>query len=80
MEIDKLAESRDWQGVILAAARFESNQTFDGESSFLASSASRSSQWTGSATFDGESSFSSRPFSCVSEGGHVGPMHYCGRM
>ena len=80
MEIDKLVESRDWQGVVLAAARFKSDQTFDGESSFLASSASRSSRWTGSATFDGESSFSLRPFTCVLEGGHVGSMHYCGRM
>ena len=58
MEIDKLVKSGDWQGVVLAAARFEADQTFDGESSFLASSASWSSQWTGSATFDGESSFS----------------------
>jgi len=50
VEIDKLVESGDWQGVVLAAARFEADQTFDGESSFSASSASRSSRWTGSAT------------------------------
>ena len=50
MEIDKLVKSRDWQGVVLVAVRFEADQTFDGESSFLALSASRSSQWTGSVT------------------------------
>jgi len=50
VEIDKLVENGDWQGVVLAAARFEADQTFDGESSFSASSASRSSRWTGSAT------------------------------
>mmetsp|Transcript_34080 Transcript_34080/g.59899 ORF Transcript_34080/g.59899 Transcript_34080/m.59899 type:complete len:1382 (+) Transcript_34080:155-4300(+) len=55
VEIDKLVENGDWQAVVLAAARFEADQTFDGESSFSASgtsqsSMSRSSRWTGSAT------------------------------
>ena len=44
VEIDKLVDAGDWQGVVLAAARFEADQTFDGES------ASNSSRWTGSAT------------------------------
>eukprot|EP00571_Detonula_confervacea_P009844 CAMPEP_0172299208 /NCGR_PEP_ID=MMETSP1058-20130122/1563_1 /TAXON_ID=83371 /ORGANISM="Detonula confervacea, Strain CCMP 353" /LENGTH=1352 /DNA_ID=CAMNT_0013008569 /DNA_START=322 /DNA_END=4380 /DNA_ORIENTATION=+ len=48
VEIDKLVESGDWHGVVLAAARFEADQTFDGESISL--SASASSRWTGSAT------------------------------
>ncbi|KAL7536536.1 hypothetical protein ACHAXR_010492 [Thalassiosira sp. AJA248-18] len=47
-EIDKLVESGDWQGVVLAAARFEADQTFDGGS--YSGSASQSSRWTGSAT------------------------------
>ena len=47
-EIDKLVETGDWQGVVLAAARFEADQTFDGES--FSASASQSSRWTGSAT------------------------------
>ena len=46
-EIDKLVESGDWQGVVLAAARFEADQTFDGES--VSASASQSSRYTGSA-------------------------------
>ena len=46
VEIDKLVEAGDWQGVVLAAARFEADQTFDGESSYSAS-ASQSSRWTG---------------------------------
>jgi len=51
VEIDKLVEAGDWQGVVLAAARFEADQTFDGESSFSASGTSQSSsRWTGSAT------------------------------
>lgn len=55
VEIDKLVENGDWEAVVLAAARFEADQTFDGESSFSASgtsqsSMSRSSRWTGSAT------------------------------
>jgi len=50
LEIDKLVESGDWQGVVLAAARFEADTTFDGESSYSASGASQSSRWTGSAT------------------------------
>jgi len=48
VEIDKLVEAGDWQGVVLAAARFEADQTFDGES--FSASASQSSRWTGSAT------------------------------
>jgi len=48
IEIDKLVEAGDWQGVVLAAARFEADQTFDGES--FSASASQSSRWTGSAT------------------------------
>jgi hypothetical protein len=44
VEIDKLVDAGDWQGVVLAAARFEADQTFDGESY----SASNSSRWTGS--------------------------------
>jgi len=47
-EIDRLVESGDWQGVVLAAARFEADSTFDGES--FSASASQSSRWTGSAT------------------------------
>lgn len=51
MEIDSMVETGDWQGVVLAAARFEADQTFDGESSFSASGTSQgSSRWTGSAT------------------------------
>ena len=46
-EIDKLVEAGDWQGVVLAAARFEADQTMDGES-HSATSASRSSKWSGS--------------------------------
>ncbi len=46
-EIDKLVEAGDWQGVVLAAARFEADQTMDGES-HSATSASRSSRWSGS--------------------------------
>jgi hypothetical protein len=46
VEIDKLVDAGDWQGVVLAAARFEADQTFDGESY----SASNSSRWTGSGT------------------------------
>ena len=46
-EIDKLVEAGDWQGVVLAAARFEADQTMDGES-HSAASASRSSRWSGS--------------------------------
>ena len=46
-EIDKLVESGDWQGVVLAAARFEADQTMDGES--YSASASRSSYRSGSA-------------------------------
>ncbi len=45
-EIDKLVEAGDWQGVVLAAARFEADQTFDGES--VSASASQSSRYTGS--------------------------------
>lgn len=48
VEIDRLVEAGDWQGVVLAAARFEADQTFDGES--FSASASQSSRWTGSAT------------------------------
>ncbi|KAL3827045.1 hypothetical protein ACHAXA_007552 [Cyclostephanos tholiformis] len=44
-EIDKLVDIGDWQGVVLAAARFEADQTFDGES--YSASASNSSRWTG---------------------------------
>jgi hypothetical protein len=44
-EIDKLVDNGDWQGVVLAAARFEADQTFDGES--YSASASNSSRWTG---------------------------------
>lgn len=47
-EIDKLVEAGDWQGVVLAAARFEADQTMDGES-HSAASASRSSRWSGSS-------------------------------
>ena len=54
VEIDRLVESGDWQGVVLAAARFEADQTFDGESSFSATSGATSEsstgRWTGSAT------------------------------
>lgn len=46
-EIDKLVENGDWQGVVLAAARFEADQTMDGES--YSASASRSSKWSGSS-------------------------------
>ena len=47
-EIDKLVETGDWQGVVLAAARFEADQSLeDGSHS---ASASQSSRWTGSAT------------------------------
>ncbi|KAL7520730.1 hypothetical protein ACHAWX_005440 [Stephanocyclus meneghinianus] len=46
-EIDKLVEAGDWQGVVLAAARFEADQTMDGES--YSASASRSSYRSGSA-------------------------------
>ena len=49
VEIDSLVESGDWQGVVLAAARFEADQTFDGES-YSASASQSSSRWTGSAT------------------------------
>ena len=53
-EIDRLVESGDWQGVVLAAAKFEADQTFDGESSFSprsgATSESDTGRWTGSAT------------------------------
>jgi hypothetical protein len=45
VEIDNLVDAGDWQGVVLAAARFEADQTFDGESSV-----SNSSRWTGSGT------------------------------
>ena len=44
-EIDKLVEAGDWQGVVLAAARFEADQTMDGESH---SAASKSSMWSDS--------------------------------
>jgi hypothetical protein len=47
LEIDKLVEAGDWQGVVLAAARFEADQTFDVES--VSASASQSSRYTGSA-------------------------------
>lgn len=47
-EIDKLVDAGDWQGVVLAAARFEADQTYDAES--YSASASNSSRWTGSAT------------------------------
>lgn len=47
-EIDRLVETGDWQGVVLAAARFEADQSLeDGSHS---ASASQSSRWTGSAT------------------------------
>lgn len=46
-EIDKLVEAGDWQGVVLAAARFEADQTMDGES--YSASASKSSYRSGSA-------------------------------
>mmetsp|Transcript_26733 Transcript_26733/g.56047 ORF Transcript_26733/g.56047 Transcript_26733/m.56047 type:complete len:1473 (-) Transcript_26733:183-4601(-) len=48
LEIDKLVEAGDWQGVVLAAARFEADQTMDGES--FSASASQSSRYTGSAS------------------------------
>lgn len=54
VEIDRLVESGDWQGVVLAAARYEADATFDGESSFSATSGATSEsstgRWTGSAT------------------------------
>ena len=43
-EIDKLVETGDWQGVVLAAARFEADQSLEDGSH------SASSRWTGSAT------------------------------
>ena len=47
LEIDRLVEAGDWQGVVLAAARFEADQTFDGES-YSHSASVDSSRWTGS--------------------------------
>jgi hypothetical protein len=47
LEIDKLVEAGDWQGVVLAAARFEADQTFDGES-YSHSASVDSSRWTAS--------------------------------
>jgi hypothetical protein len=47
LEIDSLVEAGDWQGVVLAAARFEADQTFDGES-YSHSASVDSSRWTGS--------------------------------
>jgi hypothetical protein len=47
LEIDRLVEAGDWQGVVLAAARFEADQTYDGES-YSHSASVDSSRWTGS--------------------------------
>lgn len=60
VEIDKLVESGDWQGVVLAAARFEADSTFDGES-FSNTSASQSSRWSQSRGSRGSATSATTP-------------------
>ena len=48
-DIDKLVEAGDWQGLVLAAARFEANR-FNEADQTVVSATSASSRWTGSAT------------------------------
>lgn len=72
-EIDKLVEAGDWQGVVLAAARFEADQTMDGES--YSASASKSSYRSGSA----QSSATPKSIASGATSGQSSTIHGSGR-